>query len=115
MIDVSDGLAADLPKLCKAGDVGAVVYADKLPISDDLREVAEKLGANAVELAASGGEDFELLMTVAPENVELVSKSIENRCDLPVTEIGEIVEGAVEIAFPDGTRKPLRGGWEHFV
>lgn len=115
MIDVSDGLAADLPKLCKAGDIGAVVYADKLPISDDLREVAEKLGANAVELAASGGEDFELLMTVAPENVELVSKSIENRCDLPVTEIGEIVEGAVEIAFPDGTRKPLRGGWEHFA
>ncbi len=115
MIDVSDGLAADLPKLCKASGVGAVVYADKLPISDDLREVAEKLCVNAVELAASGGEDFELLMTVAPENVERVAKAVRDRTSTPVTEIGQIAEGAVEIALPDGTRKPLKGGWEHFA
>jgi thiamine-monophosphate kinase len=114
MMDLSDGLGADLPKLCKASGVGAVVHADKLPISDDLRRAAELLAMSAVELAASGGEDFELLMAVAPENVERVRKIVEARYDLPVTEIGEFIEGSVEIAHPDGSRKPLSGGWEHF-
>ena len=115
MMDLSDGLGADLPKLCKASGVGAAVYAERLPISDELRRVADKLGMSAIELAASGGEDFELLMTVAPEDVEMVSKNVEVRYDLPVSEIGEIVAGPVEIVYPDGSRRPLTGGWEHFA
>jgi len=115
MMDLSDGLGADLPKLCKASGVGAVVYADKLPISDDLRRAAELLGMSAVELAASGGEDFELLMAVAPEEVERVIRAITEHTDTPVTEIGEFVSGPVEIAHPDGRSGPLSSGWEHFA
>lgn len=115
MMDISDGLAADLPKMCKASGVGAVVYADKLPISGDLHSAAELLKADATDLAAGGGEDFELLIAAAPEDVGRVTEAVEDRTGSRVTEIGEFAEGPVEIVYPDGTRKPLKGGWEHFA
>jgi thiamine-monophosphate kinase len=115
-MDLSDGLGADLPKLCKASGVGAVVYADKLPISDDLRAAATLLGKDAVDLAAGGGEDFELLMAVSPDAVDRVIDAIEKATGTPVTEIGEITDGrSVDIVYSDGIRKPLKGGWEHFA
>ena len=115
MMDLSDGLGADLPKLCKASGVGAVIYADKLPISDELRRIAGMLEMDAVQLAASGGEDFELLMAVDPSGVDAVMQSVENATGTSVTEIGEITDGPVEIVRPDGSRTPLICGWEHFL
>lgn len=115
MMDLSDGLGADLPKLCKASGVGAVVHADRLPVSDNLREAAAYIGRDPVDLAAGGGEDFELLMAVSPDAVERVSKAVEEATGTRVTEIGEITDGrSVEIERA-GTRKPLKGGWEHFA
>ena len=114
MMDLSDGLGADLPKLCKASGVGALVYAEKLPVSDDLRHAAEALGTSATNMSAGGGEDFELLMTCAPEDVGKIIDAVESETGTRVTEIGEIIEGPVKIVYPDGTRKPLTGGWEHF-
>ena len=114
MMDISDGLAADLPKLCKSSGVGATVYADKLPISDELRKVAGKLEMSATDLAIGGGEEFELLMAVAPEGVDKIIKAIEDHTGVRVAEIGEIAADSVEIICADGTRKPLKGGWEHF-
>lgn len=115
MMDLSDGLAADLPKLCKAGSVGAVVSAEKLPISEDVRSAGRQLGVDATDLAAEGGEDFELLMAVAPEHVERVIAAVQAETETPVTEIGEITEAELQIAYPDGTRRPLKGGYEHFA
>lgn len=115
MMDISDGLGADLPKLCKASGVGALIHADKLPVSGDLRSTAGMLGINATDLAAGGGEDFELLMTVSPEGVGKVVEAIEEHTGTRVTEIGEVAKGPVEIVYPDGARKPLKGGWEHFA
>lgn len=115
MMDLSDGLGADLPKLCKASGVGAIVYADRLPISEDLRGAASVVGKDAVDLAAGGGEDFELLMAVAPDAVGRVIEAVEEATGTRVTEIGEVTDGhSIEIER-DGTRKPLKGGWEHFA
>ena len=114
MMDISDGLGADLPKLCKASGVEAVVYADHLPISEDLRRAADLLGVNALELAASGGEEFELLMAVDPTQTKEVIEAVEKNTGIKLTDIGEIVEGQVEIERSNGDRQPLHGGWEHF-
>lgn len=115
MMDLSDGLAADLPKLCRASGVGAVVRADLLPISDNLVEAAAYVGRDPIDLAASGGEDFELLMAVSPDAVERVVSAVEETAGARVTDIGEITDGrSVEIER-DGARKPLKGGWEHFA
>jgi thiamine-monophosphate kinase len=115
-MDLSDGLGADLPKLCAASGCGAIVYADRLPISDDLRRAGEILQKDAGLLAAGGGEDFELLMSVDPKNVDAVISKIELATQTPVTEIGEITSGnSVEIVDSDGLRRPIAGGWEHFA
>lgn len=115
-MDLSDGLAADLPKLCKASDCGAVIYSEMLPVSADLGAAAGTLGKNPVSLAAGGGEDFELLLAVDPSKVDAVISKIREASGTPVTEIGEIVEGsAVEICDENGVRGPIIGGWEHFV
>lgn len=114
MMDLSDGLGADLPKLCKASSIGAVVWAGKLPMSEELRRAAEMIGVPATDLGASGGEDFELLMAVAPEDVDDVTRAVVEQTGTRVTEIGEFVSGPVEIECTDGSRRTLSGGWEHF-
>ncbi|MHB1458623.1 MAG: thiamine-phosphate kinase [Armatimonadota bacterium] len=115
MMDISDGLGSDLPKLCAASGVGAVVHVDMLHPGDDLRVAADDLGMNSIDLMLSGGEDFELLMTVAPENVSAVIDAIQTATGILVTEIGEIVETGIEVLFADGSRKPITKGWEHFA
>lgn len=114
MMDLSDGLGSDLPKLCAASGVGAAVYSDRLHLSDALLAAVDDLGMNSIDLMLSGGEDFELLMTVAPGNVSAVIDAVQTTTGTPVTEIGEIVETGIEVVFADGSRRPITKGWEHF-
>jgi thiamine-monophosphate kinase len=115
MMDISDGLGSDLPKLCAASGVGAVVYADRLHPSDALQTAADELGMNSIGLMLSGGEDFELLMTAAPENVNAVIDAVYLATGTLVTEIGEIVETGINVLYADGSHKPITKGWEHFA
>ena len=63
MIDVSDGLLIDLARLCAESKVGARIYEDKIPVSEQARVAAAHMGLDPLRLAASGGEDYELLFT----------------------------------------------------
>ncbi len=65
-IDVSDGLALDLHRLCRASGVGAELRRDDLPLPQGLSEVAARLGTDALELALHGGEDYVLLFSLPP-------------------------------------------------
>jgi thiamine-monophosphate kinase len=67
MMDLSDGLATDLAHLCKESGVGAIIEADMLPKSSELTQGAALLGLDPLALMLSGGEDYELLFTSAPE------------------------------------------------
>ncbi|MBF0505526.1 MAG: thiamine-phosphate kinase [Nitrospirae bacterium] len=67
MIDISDGLFMDLCRICDESRVGARVYLERIPVSESARFAAAKMGLSPLELAASGGEDYELLFTVPPE------------------------------------------------
>lgn len=64
MIDISDGLASEIIHICKASNVGARIYLDKLPIASDSFAFAEELNLDPVTAAMNGGEDYELLFTV---------------------------------------------------
>ncbi|OUM95689.1 MAG: thiamine-phosphate kinase [Firmicutes bacterium ZCTH02-B6] len=113
-IDLSDGLAGDLHRLCKASRVGAIIDAASLPIPDDVRRVAAAAGLDPLELAIGGGEDYELLFTTS----SLTGGShVLPRSGTPYTVIGEIVdeERGVLLREPGGGLRPLpEGGFQHF-
>ena len=67
MMDISDGVASDLRHILKASDVGAPVRTQDVPLSAELRQVCAQQGWDAVTLALTGGEDYELLFTMAPD------------------------------------------------
>jgi thiamine-monophosphate kinase len=117
MIDVSDGLAMDLGRLCRESGVGAAVRVADVPVARELVELAAVLPAvDPLELALSGGEDYELLATVRPGALEEAAAKVRDRFGTPLTDIGEIRWGHGVVAVePDGSERPLDPkGWDHF-
>ena len=114
-MDISDGLAADAQKLCAASGVGARIDAASLPLSDALTAAADELGLSALDLALDGGEDFELLLAVAPGDVAAVQAAVA-ATGTSLTAIGEVIRAGFRIFGPAGTELPLeRRGWDHFA
>jgi thiamine-monophosphate kinase len=108
-IDISDGLVADLNQICKASQVGARLEVERIPVEPAVKTA---FGDRALELALSGGEDYELLFTASSEIVERVKKATS----VPITAIGEITAGKA-LALVDKEGNPFklkRAGWEHF-
>jgi len=115
-IDVSDGLSSDLAHILEESRVGARLFADRLPISDALRHYGERFGRSPLEYALSGGEDYVLLATAAPERATRVAEGFASAFGRPLFTIGEITDtGVMELVGADGTVRPLAPtGWDHF-
>ena len=87
-----------------------MVDLDLLPVKDDTRELARSLGRDPEVLAATGGEDYELLICAPEPVLDALAQSVE----VPLTVIGETTEG--EVIFRRGD-EPVEGlsGWDHFT
>ena len=111
MIDLSDGLATDLGKLCRASGVGAEIHADAIPIHPGAADGRE--GFTDLKAALGDGEDYELLFTLPTSQAEKVGN--DTNLPLPITRIGKITaDPALILIHPDGSREPLpEAGWEH--
>ena len=109
-IDVSDGLLGDLEKLCLASGFGAKLYSDRIPIHP---AVVNSFGNEAVKLALTGGEDYELIFTAPQKIVNVIKRELA----CPVTAVGEIVKGkSVEVLDEDGNEFSWQSaGWDHFA
>lgn len=117
MMDLSDGLALDLARLCEESGCGARVRLDAIPLSPGLEDL-QKLGdVEPLDLALHGGEDYELLATMPRESVKSTSDTLRERFGTALTEIGEITTGREVVAVSDdGTEDPLEPkGWDHFA
>lgn len=116
MMDLSDGLAKDLGRLCRQSGVGARVELARVPISPFLAEGAEMLGVDPLGLAVGGGEDYELLVTLPEDAVAGARRELDERFGVTLTEVGRIVEGqGVEAVDERGRVSPLApAGWDHF-
>lgn len=113
MIDISDGLSSDIHHICEESGVGALIEAAKIPIDSQVAEICGRRALDPLLLALNGGEDFELLFTVAPENAGRLPKRVDG---VGISCIGEIKPESEHIRLAEGVRawdlKPR--GWEHF-
>jgi thiamine-monophosphate kinase len=115
MLDVSDGLAADLAHLCEASGVGAVVDAGMVPIHPAALEIARALHRDPLELALTGGEDYQLLFTARREDVARLRETLAT-CGCASVVIGEVREAGAGLTLRagDGALSPLEPtGWDH--
>ena len=110
MIDLSDGVAADLLHLLDESRVGATLIEDALPISEAAHRMADN--RSPLEHALSDGEDFELLFAVSPSDG---TKLLSATSNATATRIGEIESPlGCRVRMADGSLRDLpRGGWEH--
>ena len=108
MIDVSDGVASEVKHICDESKVGALIYADKLPISNDTINDSKKLKKNPVDFALYGGEDFELVFTANKNKIKELKR-------LDAAVIGEIVEkkNGIKLII-DGKKINVESGFDHF-
>jgi thiamine-monophosphate kinase len=111
MIDISDGLSSDLHHLCDESKVGAVIDAALLPLDDNVVQLCGRRALDPLALALHGGEDFELLFTVAPENVARLPKRVDN---VPISRIGKITQSAVRIREKNREWDLQPQGFQHF-
>jgi thiamine-monophosphate kinase len=112
MIDISDGLIQDLGHICKASDIGAVVWEDNLPISPAYRALA---GQRSI-YALSGGEDYELLFCARPRDRARIER-LQKRANVTITRIGRCVsakQGLTVIDASGGVRDIDCAGHDHF-
>jgi len=109
MIDLSDGLSVDAVHIAQESGVRLVIDAERIPISSEVKALAEASSASPLDLALRGGEDFELLLTGFDLDFEEVAGT-------PIRQIGEVKEGkGVFLVSADGSEKPLPPrGYSHF-
>ncbi len=108
MIDISDGLSSDLNRICTSSQVGAIINAEQIPISEQARKNAEPLNS-----ALNDGEDFELLFTLSQGDCQKLLDKWDG--PMPITQIGTITNtGKIQIKMPDGQINDLQAkGYDH--
>jgi len=115
MMDISDGLSTDLPRLCRSSGTGARLFGRQIPcveIPVNVRKLLRPRNLDALEMALNGGEDYELLFTVPPHKVKRLREAPGSS---ELTAIGEITGKQDLVILTDGRQRPLqRLGWDPF-
>ncbi len=117
MIDTSDGLLADLGHICEESHVGAEIIKENLPLSQALSQAASRMNRDPYDLILGDSDDYELILTCVPDQVENIRSVIKDISDIQVTEIGRITEAEknIQLLLPDGRIQPVApSGWNHF-
>ncbi len=114
-IDISDGIASDLRHLCNESGVGAIIYADKLPVAGAVYRLEDVLSEPPLNYALYGGEEYELLAAVEKDRAKEL-KSMWGGDLAPFTEVGKITTRNEGVTYIDGegnrTELPP-AGWDH--
>jgi len=105
MIDISDGLAPEIKHICDESKCGAIIHKDKVPVSNEVRAVARRLGDDEYDYALYGGEDFELLYTASSDNLDKVKGFL----------VGEIIKNKEISLCSNGKKIAIaEKGYDHF-
>ena len=114
MNDISDGLASEVNEIARASQVGMRINSSQLPLSPELQAAAPLLKKTAIEYALYGGEDYQLVFTIAPEQFKVLEQvDIGTR----LTVVGEVVDQCqgILLVAEDGSTSALEAqGYNHF-
>lgn len=115
MIDVSDGLLADLGHICAQSSCGADIQLAQVPRSPQFERLATEQTSYPWQLAIGGGEDYELCFTASPAHARAIRETAKT-AGIPVTVVGKVTDSEqVRAILPDGTVfKPSASGYTHF-
>ena len=108
MIDISDGLSSEIIHLCKQSEVGCDLYEDKIPLDPQVISTCEEFNIDSTTIALNGGEDYELLMTIAQKDFPKI------KANPNLTVIGYMTEPGVgmNLVTRADTKIPLTAqGW----
>ncbi len=109
MIDLSDGLGGDARHLAAASQVRVEVELTLLPVQEGVGAVAAATDTDSHELATTGGEDYELLVTLPPDRFDQARDAVA-RCGNALTRIGSVLDGdGVVLRAPDGAEREPSG------
>jgi len=110
MIDVSDGLSSESLHICKQSNLGCIIYEEKIPIHEEARQFAYKLEVDPTACALSGGEDYELLFTLAQTDYD---KIVLNEQISVIGYMTDVEEGTHILTRGGNKHKLVAQGWNH--
>jgi thiamine-monophosphate kinase len=117
MIDISDGLVADLGHICRASGTGACLYIEQLPLNPALQKAAVEWGVPALKLQCAPSDDYELLLCCRPQDIVKLRQICLAVDGTPLHKVGYLteVEEGVYLEDNQGQRHEVGGGWDHFA
>lgn len=108
MMDISDGLSSEILHICKQSHVGCVLYEDKIPVAEETKKAAFKFEIDPTACALSGGEDYELLFTIAQADYEKIAEST----DISIIGYMAAAEEGAHLITKGGSKHPITAqGW----
>jgi thiamine-monophosphate kinase len=110
MMDISDGLSSEILHICKESTLGSVIYEEKIPVHEEMRKAVYKFEMDPTACALSGGEDYELLFTIAQSDYD---KLVINEQISVIGYMTEPEQGSY-IITKGGSKHPVTAqGWNH--
>jgi thiamine-monophosphate kinase len=111
MMDISDGLSSEILHICNQSGLGCVLYEEKIPVAEEMRQAAYKFEIDPTACALSGGEDYELLFTIPQSDYE---KLVLNEQVSVIGYMTDATEGAKIISKGGSTHPIAAQGWNAF-
>lgn len=114
MIDISDGFLGDLGHICNRSGVGAEINLEDFPVNKSMRDISLPLNKKINDIVLGDSDDYELIFTCSPEDIETLRSIIS---DIPVHKVGRITSASegIKIILEDGTSQKIKpSGWNHF-
>jgi len=116
MMDISDGLANEINHIARESFAGAVLWADRIPLSGACVEFCAKTGVSALDLALYGGEDYELVFTAEAGDAQRIAEAIQGATGTTVTVVGEVTGAGKGVKLSAGGQESdlLPRAYDHF-